>query len=64
MLILQLKLSQLQKILRIDYDFKDLISKQIISPQGEVGYTGRSQLRLIETLFRDPSDITLPKFSK
>ena len=25
---------------------------------------GRSQLRLIETLFRDPSDVTLPKFSK
>jgi hypothetical protein len=23
-----------------------------------------SQLRLIETLFRDPSDVTLPKFSK
>ena len=26
--------------------------------------SGRSQLRLIETLFRDPSDVTLPKFSK
>jgi hypothetical protein len=25
---------------------------------------GRSQLRLIETLFRDPSDVTLPKFIK
>jgi hypothetical protein len=28
---LQSKLSQLQKILSINYDFKDLISKQIIS---------------------------------
>ena len=26
--------------------------------------SGRSQLRLIETLIRDPSDVTLPKFSK
>ena len=26
--------------------------------------SGRSQLRLIETLFHDPSDVTLPKFSK
>jgi hypothetical protein len=38
------------------------------SSQGEVGdnrerseeTSGRSQLRLIETLFRDPSDITCP----
>jgi hypothetical protein len=26
--------------------------------------SGRSQLRLIETLYSDPSDVTLPKFSK
>jgi hypothetical protein len=26
--------------------------------------SGRSQLRLMETLFRDPSDVALPKFSK
>jgi hypothetical protein len=26
--------------------------------------SGRCQLQLIETLFRDPSDVTLPKFSK
>jgi hypothetical protein len=26
--------------------------------------SGRSQLLLIEILFRDPSDVTLPRFSK
>ena len=42
---------------RSDFSFRELTGRS-----GET--SGRSQLRLIEILFRDPSDITLPKFSK
>ena len=42
---------------RSDFSFRELTGRS-----GDT--SGRSQLRLIETLFRDPSDVTLPKFSK
>ena len=42
---------------RSDFSFRELTGRS-----GE--NSGRSQLRLIETLFCDPSDVTLPKFSK
>ena len=42
---------------RSDFSFREFTRRS-----GET--SGRSQLRLIETLFHDPSDITLPKFSK
>jgi hypothetical protein len=42
---------------RSDFSFRELTGRS-----GET--SGRSQLWLIETLFRDPSDVILPKFSK
>ena len=42
---------------RNDFSFRELTGRS-----GEI--SGRSQLRLIETLFHGPSDVTLPKFSK